>query len=61
MSAILKRVAWEVHWWTRWLVRYFPGLLIRRIRYCRKTHAGPMHDGWACLTCGAPWLGRTLP
>lgn len=55
MSRARDDIAFEIHWWSRWLVHYFPGQLVRRIRYCRHGHRGPMHDGRFCLTCGAPW------
>lgn len=58
MSSGVRRLRAEVHWWARWLVRYFPGLLVKRVWHCRRKHVGPMYDGWICLTCGAPWMGR---
>ena len=51
----------EVKWWARWWIRYFPGHLYCRLRYCLRGHRGPLYDGYACcLTCAAPWFRRSL-
>ena len=61
MSRARNGIAFEIRWWSRWIVCYFPGLLARRIRHCRHEHRGPMYDGWVCLTCGAPWTNQGRP
>lgn len=43
----------DIKWWSRWWVRYFPVLAVRRLT-C--SHAVRYDGGGNCLDCGAPWF-----
>jgi len=53
-------VWFSIRWWSRWLVRHFPGAAYRRFRVCRKEGHEWGYDGTMCDRCYYPWTQMTL-